>query len=127
MEKYAEGFAFIIHNHGTSLHQYVNSTESRKSGLGYVGLPGGVVVEFDFGWTLSLNDPSYPHVSVQYRADGGNLSAHHSYSLAFTHIPPEMLNSDVHNIRIVYRREINKINYRTDNFHVKFILSLKAI
>jgi hypothetical protein len=64
MEKYAEGFAFMIHNHGVDVHEYVNSTESRKSGLGYVGLPGGLVVEFDFGWSLSLADPSYPHVSV---------------------------------------------------------------
>jgi len=64
MEKYAEGFAFIIQNHGDSIHNYVNTTESRKSGLGYVGIPGGVVVEFDFGWTLSMDDPSYPHVSV---------------------------------------------------------------
>ena len=66
-------------------------------------------------------------MSVQYRADGGNLSAHHSYSLAFTHIPPEMLNSDVHNVRIAYHREINKINYRTDNFHVgnfNFLINL---
>lgn len=64
MEKYAEGFAFMIHNHGHSVHSYVNATESRKSGLGYAGLPGGVVVEFDFGWSLNQGDPSYPHVSV---------------------------------------------------------------
>ena len=113
----------MIHNHGDSVHQYVSTTESKRDGLGYAGLPGGVVVEFDFGWSQNLNDPSYPHVSVQYRADGGSLSPHHSYSLAFTHIPPDMLNSEVHNIRIVYRRQINKINFRTDNFHVSLNLN----
>jgi hypothetical protein len=118
VEKYNEGFAFMIHNHGDSVHQFVSATDSKMEGLGYAGLPGGLVVEFDFGWSLNLNDPSYPHVSVQYRADGEALSPHHSYSLAFTHIPPSMLNSEVHNIRIVYRREINEINFRTDNFHV---------
>lgn len=78
----------MIHNLGENVHEYISATDSKREGLGYAGLPSGLVVEFDFGWSLNLDDPSYPHVSVQYRADGGALSPNHSYSLAFTHIPP---------------------------------------
>jgi hypothetical protein len=106
----------------------VEATASRKEGLGYSGLPSGIVVEFDFGSTLSHEDPTYPHVSVQYRSDGkGPLSPHHSFSIAYSHIPYELLNSHVHNIRIVYRREINQVNFRSDNFLVSIVISSSLV
>ena len=99
-------------------------TSARREGLGYSGLPSGVIVEFDFSHTLSLDDPTYPHVSVQYRSDGkGPLSPHHSFSLGYSHLPYEVLDSRIHNIRIVYRREINLVNFRSDNFLVSSIYS----
>lgn len=63
-----------------------------------------------------MNDPTYPHVSVQYKKSGA-LAGSHSESLAFTRITYDLLDSNVHNIRIIYRRQIDKINFRTDNFH----------
>ncbi len=64
IEKYGEGFSFIIQNINHKVETVVGASESRKDGLGYAGLPGGLVIEFDFGTTLSLEDPTYPHVSV---------------------------------------------------------------
>jgi hypothetical protein len=115
-ERYSEGFAFVITNEGNTLHTLVDATSSRRDGIGYQGLATGLVIEFDLSESKSLDDPTYPHVSVQYRKSGG-LSADHSYSLAFTHLTYELLDSKVHNIRITYKRQIDKVNFRTDNFH----------
>ena len=62
-ERYGEGFSFIIQNLNPSVDDILGTT-ARKEGLGYAGLASGLVVEFDFGSTLSLEDPTYPHVSV---------------------------------------------------------------
>lgn len=94
----------------------VGATASRKEGLGYAGLSSALVIEFDFNQSLSLTDPTYPHVSVQFKKTGA-LAGSHSESLAFTRISYDLLDSNVHNIRITYRRQIDKINFRTDNFH----------
>jgi hypothetical protein len=70
MEKYSEGFAFIIHNEGSNIINKLNSTMASAEGLGYNGLPSGLAIEFDFNQSLNMDDPSYPHVSVQYRPEG---------------------------------------------------------
>jgi hypothetical protein len=62
--------------------------------LGYQSLPNGLVIEFDFGYEAANGDPTYPHISVQYRSDG-LLSADHSYSLAFTSIPKGLIDAEV--------------------------------
>jgi hypothetical protein len=67
VEKYSEGFAFVIQNEGPNIATKVDPTLSQGDGLGYAGLPSGVAIEFDFSESPSLNEPSYPHISVQYR------------------------------------------------------------
>ena len=47
------------------------------------------------------------------------MSPHHNFSLAFTHLNHRLLDSNVHNIRITYRRQINEVNFRSDNFLVR--------
>jgi hypothetical protein len=86
IERYQEGFAFIIQNESPKI-ETILPLSSYGEGLGYQGLASGLVVEFDFNQSQSLDDPTYPHISVQYRSDG-NISAHHSYSLAYTRLDP---------------------------------------
>lgn len=77
IERYNEGFAFVIQNNANKIETLLNSNNAGKDGLGYAGLLNSLVVEFDFGRSISLNDPTYPHISVQYRSDY-NLSADHN-------------------------------------------------
>ncbi len=51
VEKYSEGFAFIIQNEGPKIEDLVSNTDSKGDGLGYAGLPSGLVIEFDFSYS----------------------------------------------------------------------------
>lgn len=84
----------MIQNESPDVHEVVPKSDPLGNGLGYQGLKSGLVVEFDFSNTTQSDDPTYPHVSVQYRSDGP-LSALHNYSLAFTYLSPRLLNSNV--------------------------------
>ncbi|CDW82801.1 UNKNOWN [Stylonychia lemnae] len=62
-ENYAHGFSVILHNLGPTID---SSSVTYAEGLGYTGLNEGLVIEFDFKTNLNLNDPTYPHLSIQY-------------------------------------------------------------
>lgn len=69
-----------------------------------------MAIEFDLVSNSDKNDPSYPHVSVQFNT--GTLSSDHAYSLAFAYLPRAITNGEVHNIRIRYQRLINKLDFK---------------
>lgn len=52
--------------------------------MGYDGLSASLAIEFDFETDSALNDPTYPHISVQYKKVLASSS--HDYSLAFTYL-----------------------------------------
>jgi hypothetical protein len=76
--------------------------------LGYDGLEGGaLVIEFDFH--NDTDEPTYPHLSIQYTSKPQNfsysqtVSSHHRYSIAHKYLSKETLQDErIHNVRVVY-------------------------
>lgn len=58
----------------------------------------------------SLNDPTYPHVSVFCKS--GTASADHSYAIATAYLPKEIIDTKVHNVKITYQRRLDKVDFR---------------
>ena len=88
--------------------------------MGYDGIDQSLVIEFDFEIDPSMNDPTYPHISVQFKSTSS--SANHDYSLAFAYLSEHLVDSSVHNVRIVYKKELDKIDFRHLNLRVNFSL-----
>ena len=65
-----------------------------------------------------MNDPTYSHISVQYQ--DGNLTSDHAYSLAFTHLPSNITDGNLHTLRVRYHRMLNNIDFKQQKFKVCF-------
>lgn len=68
-----------------------------------------------------VGDPTYPHVSVLFKQ--GTASSNHAFEIGFAYLPSELANTHVHNIKITYQRQINKLDFRQENFKVIYSAS----
>ena len=91
------------------------------SGLGYDGLKGGaLIIEFDFQNNTNKQDPTYPHLSVQYTPKlsldkyDQYQSSLHTYSLAHKALSEEQFQDEsIHNIRVEYDPSgLDNINFK---------------
>jgi subtilisin family serine protease len=89
----SDGFAFVIQNSSPL------ELRGGGGGLGYVGMPNSVAIEFDTFRNSELNDPSESHISVHTGGTGSNGS-HESFSLGARSAPLD--DGQVHTARITY-------------------------
>lgn len=98
----ADGFAFVIQNHGSSSLGPGGSSQGYGDAYDSAGgIPNSVAVEFDTFRNPENYDLPGDHISVQTNGTGTN-SARHAFSLGAVLAPARLDDGRVHNARIRY-------------------------
>lgn len=117
----ADGVAFVIQNENAS------PVGVEGGGIGYEGLPHGVVVEFDAYLNGNKNDVAGSHVAVQV-GDGTVLSAVHrppyTRMMTFAGVPQLIANGSLYYAKIEYAAGVLRVWIDTDGSFSNAVIEL---
>ena len=105
----ADGFAFVVQNHGPAPLGPCGSAQGYGDAFDTVGyssdnvrgIPNSLAVEFDTFMNRGNYDLAGDHISVQTNGMGVN-SVHHAFSLAAVAAPVNLDDGNVHQVRVRY-------------------------
>jgi len=103
-----DGFALVFHNSEDG----EQSLGEKGMGLGYSGIKNGLAIEFDTWYNADDGDPYMNHISIQTRGKDP-LSSNHKYSVAATSDIMNFADNKIHEVRVVYRPNIDLASYIT--------------
>ena len=98
----ADGIAFVIQNNSSSAIGVFGG------GIGYMGIPNSLAIEFDTYPNSEYRDPNDNHIGIQTRGKNAN-SPDHSITLGTSRNIPLLEDGAVHVMRIDYVNNIMKV------------------